>query len=44
MAIYYFDVNVIGRSTGRSAVGAAAYRAGEKLRSIVESASYCYIR
>ncbi|MCL2359028.1 MobA/MobL family protein [Candidatus Bathycorpusculum sp.] len=37
--IYYFDVNVIGRSSGRSAVGAAAYRAGEKLQSVAH-ASY----
>jgi len=33
LPIYYFDDNIIGRSSGRSAVGAAAYRAGEKLRS-----------
>lgn len=33
LVIYYFDGNIIGRSSGRSAVGAAAYRAGEKLRS-----------
>ncbi|MDR0471500.1 MAG: MobA/MobL family protein [Nitrososphaerota archaeon] len=33
LPIYYFDGNIIGRSSGRSSVGAAAYRAGEKLRS-----------
>ncbi|MDR2699424.1 MAG: MobA/MobL family protein, partial [Nitrososphaerota archaeon] len=39
--IYYFDGNIIGRSSGRSSVGAAAYRAGEKLRSNpVGSAAY----
>mgnify|MGYP001283856525 FL=1 len=31
MAIYHFSVKVIGRGTGRSAVAAAAYRAGERL-------------
>jgi hypothetical protein len=33
------DVKIIGRSSGRSSVGAAAYRAGEKLHSIAH-ASY----
>lgn len=31
MAIYHFSVQVIGRSSGRSSVAAAAYRAGERL-------------
>jgi len=31
MAIFHFSVQVIGRTSGRSAVGAAAYRAGERL-------------
>ncbi|HEX2813602.1 MAG TPA: Ti-type conjugative transfer relaxase TraA [Sphingopyxis sp.] len=31
MAIYHFSVQVISRTQGRSAVGAAAYRAGERL-------------
>ncbi|WP_371431963.1 Ti-type conjugative transfer relaxase TraA [Novosphingobium sp.] len=31
MAIYHFSVQVIGRTSGRSAVSAAAYRAGERL-------------
>jgi hypothetical protein len=39
MAIFYMDVKIIGRSSGRSSVGAAAYRAGEKLHSIAH-ASY----
>ncbi|MDR1993487.1 MAG: MobA/MobL family protein [Nitrososphaerota archaeon] len=38
MPIYYFDGNIIGRSSGRSAVGAAAYRAGEKLHSVAHAA------
>ncbi|MCL2291810.1 MAG: MobA/MobL family protein [Candidatus Bathyarchaeota archaeon] len=33
------DVKIIGRSSGRSATGAAAYRAGEKLHSVAH-ASY----
>ena len=31
MAIFHFSVQVIGRASGRSAVSAAAYRAGERL-------------
>ncbi len=31
MALYHFSAKVIGRSTGRSAVAAAAYRAAEEL-------------
>ncbi|MDR2202823.1 MAG: MobA/MobL family protein [Nitrososphaerota archaeon] len=39
--IYYFDCGIIGRSSGRSSVGAAAYRSGEKLCSrSVGSAAY----
>lgn len=33
MALYHFHVGQIKRSAGRSAVEAAAYRAGEKLYS-----------
>ena len=32
MAIYHLSVSVVSRSTGRSAVAAAAYRAGARLR------------
>jgi Ti-type conjugative transfer relaxase TraA len=32
MAIYHFSVQVIGRAAGRSAVAAAAYRSGSRLR------------
>ncbi len=32
MAIYHLSAQVIGRSSGRSSVAAAAYRAGERLR------------
>jgi len=31
MAIYHFSAQIIGRSSGRSAVAASAYRAGERL-------------
>jgi hypothetical protein len=30
--IYHLSVKIIGRGSGRSAVGAAAYRSGEELR------------
>jgi len=39
MGIFHFSVKIIGRGSGRSAVGASAYRAGEKLR-LVEKAAY----
>ena len=31
MAIFHFSVQVISRASGRTAVSAAAYRAGERL-------------
>jgi hypothetical protein len=31
VAIYYMNVQIIGRSAGRTATGAAAYRAGERI-------------
>jgi len=41
VAIYHLNVQIISRGSGRSAVGASAYRAGEKLRSnAVNSAAY----
>ena len=33
MSIYHCSIKIIGRNGGRSAVSAAAYRAGEKLCS-----------
>ena len=33
MAIYRFSVSIIGKSGGRSAVSAAAYRAAEKIKN-----------
>jgi hypothetical protein len=38
VAIYYLDANIIGRSSGRSAVGASAYRRSEKLQSVAATA------
>ena len=38
-AIYHLHVQIIGRDSGRSAVGSAAYRAAEKLKSI-DAAAY----
>lgn len=32
MAIFHFEVSIVGRSAGRSAVAAAAYRSGQVLR------------
>lgn len=45
MAIYRLEAKIIGRATGRSAVGAAAYRSGEKVtakpgRSILSAVAY----
>jgi hypothetical protein len=41
LAIYYFYGGIIGRGSGRSSVGAAAYRAADKLRAHpVNSAAY----
>ena len=37
-AIYHLQVKIIGRGSGRSAVGAAAYRSGEKLQAVAHSA------
>jgi len=38
MAIFYMDVKIIGRSSGRSAIGAAAYRRSAKMHSIAHAA------
>ena len=44
MAIYHCAVKIIGRSSGRSAVGAAAYRAGEKLENERDGRTHDYTR
>ena len=38
MAIFYMKTNIIGRSSGRSAVGAAAYRRSAKMKSVAHAA------
>jgi len=38
MGLYHLSVKIIGRGSGRSAVGAAAYRAGEKLQATAHAA------
>lgn len=42
MAIFHMQIQVIGRSSGRSAVAAAAYRAGEQLRDDERGRTYNY--
>ncbi len=44
MAIYYMNVKIIGRSSGRSATGAAAYRAGERIHDERTGQTYDYTR
>ena len=42
MAIYHFSAKVIGRSSGRSAVAAAAYRAAEELHDTLLDLDHDY--
>jgi Ti-type conjugative transfer relaxase TraA len=42
MAIYHFSAKVIGRSSGRSAVASAAYRAGEELHDTLLDLDHNY--
>jgi len=42
MSIYHCSIKIIGRGSGRSAVSAAAYRAGEKLCSIETGLTHDY--
>lgn len=44
MAIYHFSAQVIGRSSGRSSVAAAAYRSGEKMYDERLGFTYDYTR
>lgn len=44
MAIYHCKVTIISRSTGRSSVGAAAYRAGECLTNERDGRTHDYTR
>jgi hypothetical protein len=42
VAIYHFHVGIISRKTGRSAVGASAYRSAEKLKSDYDGLTHDY--
>jgi len=44
MAIFHLHAQMIKRSTGRSSVAAAAYRAGEKLRNDYDGVTHDYTR
>ena len=44
MAIYYAKVNIISRGKGRSAVAAAAYRSGERIRNNYDGVLHNYTR
>jgi ATP-dependent exoDNAse (exonuclease V) alpha subunit len=44
MALYYLTVKYVSRQQGRSAVGAAAYRAGEKLHNEYDGLTHDYTR
>jgi hypothetical protein len=44
VAIYYMKAQIIGRSAGRSATGAAAYRAGEHIHDERTGVTYDYTR
>jgi hypothetical protein len=44
MAIYHCSVKMISRSTGRSSVGAAAYRSGEKIKNERDDVTHDYTR
>ena len=43
MAIYHCSVKIIGRSSGRSSVAAAAYRAGQKMTNERDGITHDYI-
>ena len=44
MAIYHCSTKVIGRSGGRSAIAAAAYRAGEQIKDVRSGRTHEYSR
>lgn len=44
MAIYHSSTKIIGRSSGRSSVGASAYRAGEKLHNERDGVTHDYTK
>ena len=44
MALYYFHVDQVKRSEGRSAVASAAYRSGEKLHNLWDGETHDYTK
>ena len=44
MAIYHCSVKIIGRSSGRSAVGSSAYRSGERLENERDGITHDYTK
>ena len=44
MAIFHWDVKIIGRSTGRGAIASVAYRSGEKVLDEKMGKTYDYSR
>ena len=44
MAIYHLSIKTVGRSAGRSATGAAAYRSGEKIADLRSGQVFDYTR
>ena len=44
MAIYHCSAKIIGRSSGRSSVGAAAYRSGTKLHNEYDGLTHDFTR
>jgi len=44
LAIYHLSIKIIGRGKGKSAVAAAAYRAGEKIRNEYDGIEHDYTR
>ncbi len=44
IAIYHCSINIISRGQGKSAVGAAAYRSGQKLTNEYDGLTHDYTR
>ena len=44
MAIYHCSIKIISRGGGKSAVAAAAYRAGEKIKNDFDGQTHDYTR
>ena len=43
MAIYHCSIKIISRGKGKSAVGAAAYRAGEQIKNEHDGMTHDYV-